>query len=313
MEQVKIDKRLSLVGLHRPVIDATGNTNGIVISGDAAARSVVSGFVVERANQEGILAMHTTRVTIRRNIVRQNDLGATATPPTGECAPQGEVPGDCGEGVHLMSVTRSRVLANRVTHNAGGILLTDELGPTARNVVSRNRVLDNPYDCGITIAGHNDKAVQSGTLMPKVAGIYRNTITRNFANRNGLRGEGAGILLATAGPGTAVYSNLIKGNTANGNNLAGVTLHSHAPGDFLDNNRITRNLVRNDNLGGDPDAGDKDTTGILVFSAVTPLKGTVIRGNVIRDVHFGIWTQNVPTIQKGANRFQNVSVPVFQK
>ncbi len=312
-EQVKIDKRLRLIGVHRPVIDATGQTNGILISGEGAARSVVRGFVVERADQEGILAMNTRRVTIRSNIVRQNDLGAAAPQPTGECAPQGEVPGDCGEGVHLMSVTRSRVLGNRVTKNAGGILLTDEFGPTAHNVVSRNRVYRNPYDCGITIAGHNDKAVQSGTPMPKVAGIYKNTITRNLSDANGLRGEGAGILLATAGPGTAVYSNLIMANTANGNNLSGITLHSHAPGDYLNHNRIIKNLVRNDNLGGDPDAGDTDTTGILVFSAVSPLRGTVVRGNVIRDVHFGIWTQNVPTIQERANHFRNVSVPVFQK
>lgn len=312
-ESVKIDKRLRLVGVHRPVIDATGNTNGILISGHAAARSLVRGFVVERADQEGFLAMKTARVTIQNNIVRQNDLGAAAPQPTGECAPQGQVPGDCGEGVHLMSVTRSRVLDNRVTRNAGGILLTDELGPTAHNLIRRNRVYRNPYDCGITIAGHSDKAVQSGKLMPKVAGIYRNRILRNFSNANGLRGEGAGILLATAGPGTAVYSNLIRGNTANRNNLAGITLHSHAPGDYLNRNRLVANLVRSDNRGGDPDAGDSSTTGILVFSAVNELQGTVVRGNVIRDVHYGIWTQNVPTIPQNANRFQNVSVPLFQK
>ena len=312
-ESVRIDKRLRLVGVHRPVIDATGGANGILISGHAAAASLVQGFVVERADQEGILAMRTTQITIQNNLVRQNDLGAAVAHPTGECAPQGQVPGDCGEGLHLMSVTRSRVLSNRVTRNAGGILLTDELGPTAHNLLRRNRVYRNPYDCGITIAGHNDKAVQSGKLMPKVAGIYNNTILRNFSDANGLRGEGAGILLATAGPGTAVYSNQIRANTANGNSLAGITLHSHAPGDYLNRNRIVGNLVRNDNLGGDPDAGDSATTGILVFSAVSRLQGTIITGNVIRGVQYGIWTQNVPTIRKNANRFENVSVPLLQK
>ena len=312
-ESVKVNKRLRLIGVHRPVIDATGNANGIRISGPGAAHSLVQGFVVERANEEGILAMRTMRITIQNNLVRQNDLGAATPHPTGECAPQGQVPGDCGEGLHLMSVTRSRVLNNRVTRNAGGILLTDELGPTAHNLLRRNRVYRNPYDCGITIAGHNNKAVQSGKLMPSVAGIYKNRILRNFSDANGLRGEGAGILLATAGPGTAVYSNLVSGNTANGNNLAGITLHSHAPGDYLNGNRIIENLVRNDNLGGDPDAGDQATTGILVFSAVTKLQGTIIRANVIRGVHYGLWTQNVPALQKNVNRFQNVDVPLFQR
>ena len=71
--------------------------------------------------------------------------------------------------------------------------------------------------------------------------------------------------------------------------------------------------MRNDNLGGDPDAGDTATTGILVFSAVNTLHGTIITDNVIRGVHYGIWTQNVPTIQKNANRYQHVSLRLFQK
>lgn len=311
-EQVTLEKRLRLVGRHHPVIDATGRQNGIVLSGRGAAHSRVQGFVVENADQEGILATRTRHVTIRGNVVRHNDLGAASPNPTGECAPQGEVPGDCGEGLHLMSVTRSKVTANRVGGNAGGILLTDELGPTAHNVIARNRVLENPFDCGITIAGHNGGAVAAGTLKPHVGGIYHNVIYRNVSNRNGLRGEGAGILLATAGPGTAVYANLVKHNVANGNNLAGVTLHSHAPGDYLNRNRIVGNRLGDDNLGGDPDAGDTESTGIVIFSAVSPLSGIVVRGNRIRDVHFGIWTKNAPAIPANANRFSNVAVPLDQ-
>ena len=47
-----------------------------------------------------------------------------------ECQAAGEVPGDCGEGIHLMSVADSTVAGNYVTGNSGGILLTDEFGPT---------------------------------------------------------------------------------------------------------------------------------------------------------------------------------------
>jgi len=312
-EQVTIATRLRLVGQGRPTIDATGQLNGIVLRGRAASGALVRGFVVEHADQEGILATQTSHVTISGNVVQSNDLGAAASRPTGECAPQGEVPGDCGEGLHLMSVTHAAVTRNLVTQNSGGILLTDELGPTAHNLIVRNRVVENPFDCGITIAGHNDRAVQNGVRKPKVAGIYANLISRNVSNDNGLRGEGAGILLAGAGPGTGVYDNVVKHNVANGNNLAGITLHSHAPGDDLNGNRIVGNRVRNDALGGDPDAGVRDTTGILIFSAVTELKRVVVRGNVIRDVHFGIWTQHAPAIPLGANRFTNVAVPLHQQ
>jgi nitrous oxidase accessory protein NosD len=312
-EQVTIGERLRLVGKRGATIDATGQQNGVVLNGAAAAGSLVTGFVVEHATQEGILASQTARVTIAGNLVQSNDLGAASPNPSGECAPQGEVPGDCGEGVHLMSVTDAKVLGNQVTQNSGGILLTDELGPTTRNRVLANHVFDNPFDCGITIAGHNPQAVQNGVRRPDVAGIYRNVIAGNASDDNGLKGEGAGILLAGAGPGTGVYDNLVKHNEASGNNLAGITLHSHAPGDDLNGNRFLGNRLRNDNLGGDPDAGVTQTTGILLFSAVSHLQGIVVRGNVVRDVHFGIWTQNVPPIPVNANRFVNVAVPLQQQ
>jgi nitrous oxidase accessory protein NosD len=312
-EQVTIAKRLFLVGKGHPTIDATGQQNGVAITGAASAGSVVTGFVVEHATQEGILATQTAHLTIGWNHVQGNDLGAASPNPTGECAPQGQIPGDCGEGLHLMSVTHAKVIANVVTQNTGGILLTDELGPTARNLVLLNRVFHNEFDCGITVAGHNPQAVVNGMRQPNVAGIYQNMIAGNHSDDNGLKGEGAGILLAGAGPGTGVYDNLVKHNETHGNNLAGITLHSHAPGDDLNGNRFIGNFLRHDNVGGDPDAGVTDTTGILLFSAVSQLHGIVVRANVVKDVHFGIWTQNVPAIPANANTFINVAVPLHQQ
>ena len=40
-------------------------------------------------------------------------------------------PDDCGEALHLQTVTGSTVSGNLVQDNVGGILLTDEDGPTA--------------------------------------------------------------------------------------------------------------------------------------------------------------------------------------
>jgi parallel beta-helix repeat protein len=314
-EDVTIAVGLTLRGVGYPTIDASGLDNGLVVTG---AGVTVAGFIVENATFEGILVRNTKDVTIRDNVVKGNDQGIFLPPDqqTGECAAAGPIPGDCGEGIHLWAVTRSRVAGNWVRDNAGGILLTDETGPTAFNLINDNTVVDNKYDCGITIAGHNPGAAPGGVPAPATAGIYSNIITHNQADRNGVLGQGAGILIAGGAPGTAVYDNQVVGNEASGNGLAGFTLHSHAPGQDLNGNVIVGNRFSRDNLDGDFDfspATDGQTTGIFLASA-TPLTGTVVKGNVIRDVYYGIWTLNVPPIPVSANHFgNNVTVPVFQQ
>jgi len=313
-EDVSVSIRLRLIGSNHPVVDASGLSNGFFVHGSGAAGTTVAGFTVENAQFEGILINRTKYVTIRNNLVMHNDLGMFNPHPVGECAPVGEIPGDCGEGVHLLSVTHSAVLSNRITGNSGGILLTDESGPTVRNLIAENSVVKNLYDCGITIAGHNTGAVSgSGVPQPSVAGVYANAIVHNVANGNGRLGEGAGILLAGGAPGTGVYDNFVAYNVAKRNDLAGLTLHSHAPGQDLNGNVITNNLFVHDNLGGDPDAGVSRTAGVVIWSAVTELRGTVVRSNTIGNVYYGIWTQNVPHIAKSANTFFNVVVPVHQQ
>jgi nitrous oxidase accessory protein NosD len=310
-EQVTLTTDISLMGVHKPVVDATGQANGVLIKGPGANGALVRGFVIKNATFEGILAVSAARLTIEHNVVLDNDQGAKAANPTGECAPAGGVPGDCGEGLHLMSVVRSVVSNNLVTANDGGILLTDELGPTAHNVISKNRSLDNVFDCGITLASHNTSAFVNGAVQPTKGGVYGNTVTDNVADGNGTKGQGGGILLAGPGPGTAVYNNVVSDNTADDNGLAGVTLHSHAPGEDLNGNKIVDNRLRNDGLTPDSSFNETGTVGILVGSA-SPLTGTVIAGNRISDTHFGIWTVNVPKIKRAANRFHHVAVPLQQ-
>jgi nitrous oxidase accessory protein NosD len=318
---VTVPIRLKLVGHGWPVVDASGTDNGFLLVGAGAAGSQVRGFVVRDATAEGILAMQTWNVTIAGNVVRHNDLGAFEPNPTNpECMASGQVPGDCGEGIHLMTVTGARVSGNLATGNTGGILLTDEFGPTAHNRVTGNRVVRNLYDCGITIAGHNPGAVNGGVPQPSVAGIYDNWIVGNVSNGNGTRGEGAGILLAAGAPTAGVYSNHIVGNTAKNNSLAGVTIHEHAPGGDLNGNVIVGNRLSRNALGapgisgpGDPDAGVTHTTDILVFSAVDRITGTVIRHNWIRNAYFGVWTMNVNHVSAHANHFRRVHVHVHQQ
>jgi hypothetical protein len=313
-EDVTITTALTLTGQGGPIVNASQLTNGIVISGTAAAGTVVRGFTVENALFEGILAVQTQGVTIQNNVVTDNDQGMFLPPAqqTGECQGFGQVPGDCGEGLHLMSVIAAKVLNNTVSDNSGGILLSDENGITAYNLIAGNKVLNNVYDCGITVVAHTPLAFGGG--------VHDNTVLGNVVNGNGVQGEGGGILLAAGAPGGGVYDNRILFNVANDNGLAGVTIHKHDPFSNLNGNVIVGNHLSHDALDGngpgmpgDGDTSDTQTTGLLIAAASTPITGTVVAGNHISDVYYGIWTQNASPISPSANTFVNVTVPVFQQ
>jgi nitrous oxidase accessory protein NosD len=341
-EDVTVAEPLTLQG-QDAVINATGQNNGIAIS---SSNVTVDGFTVRGATGEGILAAGTpdpslvppgapagaitgvpiTNVTISHDIVQGNDRGP-ATSAYMECQAAGNIPGDCGEGIHLMSVADSTVSHDYVTGNSGGILLSDEFGPTHDNVIEHNLVSNNASDCGITMPSHNGLAVNPATLVPNpsLGGVYNNTVRNNVVLSNGLTGFGAGVLLAAPFPGSASYDNLIEGNLLENNGIAGVTLHSHAPGAFIGGNEIEHNIIGVNNLTGDtplsPPTGlgaapvqfqaDMQTTGVLVWSLVTP-QSITISDNVFLGDAIGIWL-NPAVSDPGAatsNTFQGVATPV---
>jgi nitrous oxidase accessory protein NosD len=241
-------------------------------------------------------------------VVAGNDRGFSGEVGSGagECFTTPFAPGDCGEGIHLVSATNSVVDHALVTHNAGGVLLTDEFGPVTGVTIRHVAALDNVDDCGITIASHTSSQ------------IYGNVVENSVADGNGVAGQGAGILLAGAAPGTGVHDNLIRNNEASGNGLAGVTIHDHFPGNF-NNNVIENNRLGTNNLDGDYDflTPDPQTTGIVVAAGwpfpgpppFAPISGTVIRNNTISDDAVGIWTLHAPSLIAN-NTFHNVGTPV---
>ena len=77
-EDVAVTKPLSLLGRSRPVIDAAGQTNGILIT---AANVSVRGFTVTSATDEGILVNYANYATIAGSLVTYNDLGAALANP----------------------------------------------------------------------------------------------------------------------------------------------------------------------------------------------------------------------------------------
>jgi hypothetical protein len=344
-EDVVISAPLKLIGQKGAVIHGTPTANGMCdqngpfgpgrapcLAGITVASSdvMVRGLTVTGAIGEGILVTGSLtghsigHVLIRGNRVLDNDADGKPSrvhSPYPPCKPHGEIPGDCGEGIHLMGVYDSIVSHNLVEGNSGGILLSDELGPTYHNKVGHNFVTANLYDCGITVPGHNPHALDAnGNRQPSVAGVYDNVIFRNRITGNGITEEGAGILFANAFAGTGAYDNLVSHNYIAGNEMAGVTMHAHVlpSGKYedLSGNRIVGNTIGPNNLGGDPDAFEcafqcrphplRQTTGILVFGAV-PLDVTIAH-NHIRHNEFGIWLGKgkMVTASLKHNLFRNV-------
>ncbi|HLG94870.1 MAG TPA: right-handed parallel beta-helix repeat-containing protein [Bryobacteraceae bacterium] len=313
-ETVTIKTPVSLIGAGSgsTIIDATGLANGIVIDGtgiNAFGNVVVSGFTVENANQQGILVENASNVTIWGNQVLNNDRALT-TSATGQASCPG-LPSalqsgenfDCGEGVNLTGVDHSVVSNNVIQNNSGGILLSDDIGPTFGNLVSGNLVSNNLEECGITLASHSGK------------GVYNNTVTGNQVSNNGtkLGFTGAGVGLFAPGPGDKTYGNLILNNTLTGNGHPGVTIHNHAappgaPSVDLNDNVIIGNTIAN-NAADTEDAVTPGTTGINIFSNA-PITGTVISQNTINQEELGV-VFNAPGGQVSAalnNFFTSVGI-----
>ncbi len=294
-EQVSVTKRLTLVG-NDAAIDATGLTGGIqplagmgivgygiLVYGPGASGSTIKGFTVEHAIGEGILVAATSKIRIEGNTVSFNDAGFKST-STRECQAQGNVPGDCGQAVHLMGVSLSHVTNNRVESNIGSILVTDEVGPSAHNVISGNTSMTGILHGGITLESRNSVALTNTSL----GGVYDNLVINNFSAGNEF---GVGVFALV--PGAASYNNRVIHNELALNVEAGVEIHALAPDQNVSGNAIVNNTIFGNGI--DPTSGSTQPTGIALFSAVVPLS-VAVTDNHISSEFWGIFMAGPITI-----------------
>lgn len=308
-EDVTIGKALSLIGAGSAltIIDATGLGNGIVVDGvdnPGLSNVVITGFTVENANFEGILVENSSNVTIWQNQILKNNVSLNVSESSCPGLPAAFQAGeafDCGEGLHFSGVDHSVAVDNVIQNNAGGILLSDDTGATFDNVITRNAVSNNPFDCGITLASHSGM------------GVYSNTIADNLSMNNGNKvpGAGAGVGLFAPGPGSQTYGNVIINNQLIGNGLPGVAMHNHAappgaPAVKLSDNIIVGNVISANGADTD-DAATPGTAGINLFS-LAPVTGTVIVGNTISQEHLAV-VFNAPSGQVSAS-LNNLLSPI---
>ena len=293
------------------VVTGAGAMNALAVNANGVT---VQYLAFEHAGQSGVIVSPSSSATpptsitgvhIQKTLIANNDLCSTtptvaAATKTTNCKTPTPF-SDFGEGLHLMSVATSVVSTNSVTGNYGGILVTDELGPTHNDTISGNNASTNVGDCGITLAGHNSSAVHTsgattGKPSPATGGVYTITVSHNTADNNGA----AGLLDAGGPPGTGVYHNTFTGNTADGNGLSGFTLHSHAPLQDMNTNVVTTNTFSADALHGLAGApGDAEgppasadmgqSAAIEILGAIAPVTGTTIEHNHITSVFYGVW------------------------
>jgi hypothetical protein len=311
------------------IIDATGNANGLLIEASGVS---VTGLTVENANLEGILAepprstwpteatspaANISHVTIDGNTVVHNDLAYNPSLPADEECPSSLTDADdCGEGIHLLGVSWSKVISNRVSHNVGGILVSDggfgiSVGPAAHNLIAFNLSTDNAYACGITLPGHDARAVatsgpDAGQPQPTLAGVYDNEIIGNVATGNG----GAGMLDAAPYPGTGAYDNFFGYNIASGNGNGGFVLHAHAALQDVSGIVVIGNSIGKNNLAGDPDTGVDKTTGIMLLSVAVPTTIDVTGNSISDDVNGIAFNSDITVV--GHNSFADVTNPSFK-
>lgn len=335
MEDVIVDKPVTLYG-PAATIDATGLENAVQV---VSSNVVVSGLRLVDANGEGLLVGINsfadigllppsgpvlTDVRIEHVAALHDDKGFNGT-EAGNC----KYPGDCGGGIHLNVVENSSVTSSQATGNADGILLTDDYGPNANNLVEHNLVTDNTTECGIVLPSHSSTAVSYDSNFrvtgrnPEQGGVFDNRILDNTVLDNGTAtapasfggrgGSGSGIGIFGSGPGSGSYDNLVRGNYISGNGLAGVAIHAHHPGgEDVNGNEIVGNTFATNNIRGDTfDGGisDFDTTAIAVYSV--PTVQMTITGNTIGNDRIGVWlTDTVQAAGVNANTFTNVVYPV---
>jgi len=338
-ERVVIQKPLTLIGRWATVNAAglPGSSTGSIAGHDLFAgitiessRVTVKGFTVENAEGEGILAINPNpvlgpnvgghqfltgtpikHVTVTDNVIKNNDVGFNNPASTYIFCVGG---GDCGGGIHLVSVARSTVRDNSVTGGADGILLTDELGPNHDNLVKDNYVANNAGECGIVLPSHSlGMDPTTGKLDPSLGGVYDNKIIDNVSIDNGTQQGGSGVGVFAPETYTASYDNLVSGNYLAGNGFAGISIHSHAANAYVNGNVFTHNVIGTNNVtlaDGTDTVTDTQTTGILMWS-VTPYTEVVAHNTIFANTN-GIWYTpgTIKILGLWSNHFHAVTNPV---
>jgi parallel beta-helix repeat protein len=292
------------------------NANGVTVNGLTFNNSGAAGILVTPPSSATAPAA-VTGETIE-NVVSNNSDQCVNTPSTAVCTAAIGA-GDYGESIWLLSVTDS-TLENSTLENGlgGGLLVSDEMGPSFGNTIENNMSVNNQW-----AAGSPWLPTTWPPSSPPAPMRASPTRRRAASTTTPLR---ATPRVATGRPASACSTppttTSIQGNTFDNNGEPGVKLNPTFPGGDVNGNSVIGNTVGVNSLldgpgGGIPgshNSGSTQTTGIMVDAPAGPVTGTIIQGNTVTGNYYGIYLQagasrstvsgNTITVTKGG-------VPVF--
>ena len=292
------------------VVDAAGCDIGIYV-GPGASNAVIEDDTVTGANDHGVLVQDVADVTVRDNRIVHN--GVAKKSGLGE-----------DKALTLLGTTGAVVEGNLVSDNVGdgGISVNDDGGsvpsavptpgadrPALDNVISGNTVVGNLGGCGIVVSAYNP-----------AGGVIGNEVIDNIvAGTPGVLPPlsppvTGSIVVAADLPATVASRNTVSGNLVTGSFIAGVIVHSNAPGDRVSGTTIVNNTLAWNDWGHTD--GPPTAVGIVVASgsanASTPsvLADTVIAGNRIDHQDIGIWISQAVGTHVGGRGLNHATIPV---
>jgi parallel beta-helix repeat protein len=281
------------------IVDATGKPVGIVVQGSGAAGTVIQGFTVENAENEGIYVQDSSNVIVENNVVNHNGLNVIKG--------LGEI-----KGIQLTGTSDSTVAGNTVADNLyGGIGVTDDgpinpswnstaapgagipagsANPGNGNTISGNIVARNrPNHCAIVVSAYNQGE-----------GVANNIVSNNLVvdNQNG-------VIVAADTPNTSATNNTIISNNILNNGEGGVIIHSNAPGDVVTGNAIINNVFNANGYA-------PGLVGIVMGGeGPVAVQSTTITGNTFQNEVTGIQIVNAKQTLVGGNVMEaTVQLPV---
>jgi hypothetical protein len=298
-ESISITKSLTLESESsqptNTIINASGNLNGIAITGANANGTTIEGLTVENANAEGIYVQDASQVTIQYDYALNNVLNMsqvcpinilTTTPP---CIVE-------DKAIELIGTSKSAVVGNTVigTVGDGGIGLSDDgplvpgivesvyhpttsgsNNPSAHNLVADNTVINNAGGCGIVVSAYDPGE-----------GVLENVVSNNLVS-----GNAEGVVVATPVPGTSAINNTVKGNTVVNSATEGIDIDGSSPNTTVWGNSVVGNLLSGN--GPDYDFPHPAPTAIAVLSPTSdPVTGTLVAENIIQNEVYGVGVFN---------------------
>ncbi|MCY0877260.1 MAG: right-handed parallel beta-helix repeat-containing protein [Firmicutes bacterium] len=298
-ESLSIDKQLTIESdpsepsaTQSTILDATGQNDGIDVSGSASAGTVITGLTIEHANNKAIWAQDSAHLLIANNFITDNGL-----------APNTAIPEN--KPIQLDGVSYSVISNNTITNNQadGAISVTDNGAmnpgspmqappsgnsgsaapaivpiPAIGNVISDNTITGNLNGCAIVTGAFNPGG-----------GLFDTQVIGNTVS-----GSPLGIDIGTGFiPGTQAIDNSIVDNTVTNNLGTGILVHSTNKGDTLSGSIVSGNTVS----GNGPfiDRGVTvigKPTGIALIGDNAPVTETTVTNNTISNEYYGIWGAN---------------------